>query len=401
MDSFGNRLRETREKLNLSVEQVSRDTHIARRYVEGLEREDLSGFPGETYAMGFLRNYALFLSLNPDEMLAMYKNLRLQEQPVPMTELLEARRPASRRLILFLVLGAIVLAGGGFGIYRLVASRAGSEASVASQPASEGPGESFVLSEPAVVRWFSQGDRITIPFGALEVLLRVIRIEQEVYLEMPGGVDIFGIGDRKRLDLNDDGTIDLQIQLNSVDTTAGQRKANIGLYKIARPGDEPQPVADQPAASPATTGVAEETAAAAVEPPTVAPVPAPPAAQPPPAGESMAAPVRDLQRAVVVLREAEAAGPFSLSASFDGRCLFRFQVDDAERQTRLFLKGAPLQLEAERELRLWASNAGVVDIRIAGKQLSLGRQGEVASVHIRWVRDPETRKQSLRAYPLY
>src|SRR4030042_6262263 len=91
MESFGERLREAREKLNLTVEQVSRDTHIARRYVEGLEREDFSGFPGETYTLGFLRNYAAFLSLNADEMVALYRNLMLQEQPIPMTELLETR----------------------------------------------------------------------------------------------------------------------------------------------------------------------------------------------------------------------------------------------------------------------------------------------------------------------
>jgi len=390
MDSFGDRLRQAREKLNLSVEQVSRDTHIARRYVEGLEREDFSGFPGETYTMGFLRNYAAFLGLNADEMVLMYKSLRIQEQPVPMTELLEKRRRPGNPLLIAVVAASVVaVAGIGFGIYRLAASRGGASQVVArpsgfegadpiSRPAQEGaPGATYVLSESAVVRWFSQGDRITVPFGAARIEIRVARIEKEVYFELPGGVDILSVGDKKRIDVDNDGKIDLQIQLNSIDATTGERKANIGLYKLAKPTDEPRA-----AAEPQAEGGLPEVAALAE-------------------GEAVAAPIRKLERSIVTLREAETSGPFSITLSFSGRCLFRFQVDGAERETRLFLKGGSFQLEAERGLKLWVSNAGVVDARVAGKDLELGRQGEVAAVDIRWERDAQSRKQRLRSFPVF
>jgi cytoskeleton protein RodZ len=396
MDSFGDRLRQAREKLNLSIDQVSRDTHIARRYVEGLEREDFAGFPGETYSMGFLRNYAAFLGIDADEMVAMYKNLRIQEQPVPMTELLEDRKRHLNPVLIAVVAAAVlVVAAIGYGIYRLASSRAGQAAVASGGPADAGAqarqqqaggqGASYVLEEPAVVRWFSQGDRITVPFGEARISIVVSRIEKEVYVELPSGVDILAVGDKKRIDVDNDGKIDLQIQLNSVDVTTGERKANIGLYKLAKPADEPRAGSPAVEGEQPVGGEAETSAPGAVET----------------TGDAVAAPIRQLQRPIVTLREAEAAGPFSITLAFSGRCLFRFQVDGADRETRLFLKGGTFQLEAERTLRLWVSNAGVVDARVAGKDLDLGRQGEVASVDIRWERDATSRKQRLRSYPVF
>ena len=390
MDSFGDRLRQTREKLTLSVEQVSRDTHIAKRYIEGLEREDFSGFPGETYTMGFLRNYAMYLGLAPDEMVVAYRNLRIQEQPVPMTELLEDRKgPKNLPLVVIVAASVVVVAGLVYGVTRLASRGRPSQPTTAQSGArttdpkagsaqAAAKGATFVLEEPAVVRWFSPGDRITVPFGSARFEIKVVRIEKDVYLELPGGVEILAVGDKKRLDVDNDGKIDLQIQLNSVDSTTGERKANIGLYKIAKAADEPRE-----AASTDTSG------AVAVE------------GTAPSDGESVSAPVRRLNKPVVTFREAEAPGPFSLVLSFSGRCLFRFQVDNAERETRLFLKGGAFQIEAEQSLKLWVSNAGVVDARVAGKDVELGRQGEVAAVDIHWVRDAQSKKQRLRSFPMF
>ena len=58
MESFGEKLRATRENLGYSIEQIARDTHIAKKYLIALEDEDFSIFPGETYLKGFLQNYS-------------------------------------------------------------------------------------------------------------------------------------------------------------------------------------------------------------------------------------------------------------------------------------------------------------------------------------------------------
>ena len=114
MESVGQKLRETREQHNFSLEQVARDTHISKQYLEALEEERFSTIPGETYIIGFLRNYAEYLSLNPEEIVTLYKNIQLQEQPLPMTELLEPARPKAppRIFILLFILVAVLGAGG-------------------------------------------------------------------------------------------------------------------------------------------------------------------------------------------------------------------------------------------------------------------------------------------------
>ena len=96
MESIGEKLRLAREQNNLTIDQIARETHVAKSFLKALEDEDFSVFPGETYAMGFLRNYAENLGLNPEELIGIYRNIKIQEQPLPMTELLDAasRPPA-------------------------------------------------------------------------------------------------------------------------------------------------------------------------------------------------------------------------------------------------------------------------------------------------------------------
>ncbi|MFO7781088.1 MAG: helix-turn-helix domain-containing protein, partial [Spirochaetia bacterium] len=88
MESIGEKLRTTRSQKGYSLEQVARDTHIAKRFIEALESEDFDVFPGEPYLLGFLRTYSEFLGLDSQEMVTLYKNLKIQEQPAPIDELI-------------------------------------------------------------------------------------------------------------------------------------------------------------------------------------------------------------------------------------------------------------------------------------------------------------------------
>ena len=77
MDSYGALLKEAREAKNLDLDTVARETAIIRRYIEGLEEEDNSAFPGEAYLTGFLRNYADYLGVDTELVLTLYKNKQL------------------------------------------------------------------------------------------------------------------------------------------------------------------------------------------------------------------------------------------------------------------------------------------------------------------------------------
>ncbi len=57
-------MRQTREKLGLSLEDAENATKIRRKYLEALENEAYDQLPGVVYARGFLRNYARYLGLS-------------------------------------------------------------------------------------------------------------------------------------------------------------------------------------------------------------------------------------------------------------------------------------------------------------------------------------------------
>ncbi|HOM92358.1 MAG TPA: helix-turn-helix domain-containing protein, partial [Rectinema sp.] len=64
MGKIGDIFREARLGKGLTLEQVADETNISKRFLQGIESDDFSGFPGEVYTLGFIRNYAEFLSLN-------------------------------------------------------------------------------------------------------------------------------------------------------------------------------------------------------------------------------------------------------------------------------------------------------------------------------------------------
>ena len=53
MDSFGEILHNTRVEKNLDIDKIAREISIEKKYLQGLEDEDSSVFPGEAYMIGF------------------------------------------------------------------------------------------------------------------------------------------------------------------------------------------------------------------------------------------------------------------------------------------------------------------------------------------------------------
>ena len=76
MGEVGSRLREAREQQGLSLEQAEETTRIRRVFLEALEEERFDVLPGDVYTSGFIRNYAQFLGLDPQELLASFRAAR-------------------------------------------------------------------------------------------------------------------------------------------------------------------------------------------------------------------------------------------------------------------------------------------------------------------------------------
>ena len=73
MGDLGQLLREAREQKGVSLEEVEGATHIRLKFLQALEEGDFGALPAETYVKGFLRTYAMYLELDPEEVMALYE----------------------------------------------------------------------------------------------------------------------------------------------------------------------------------------------------------------------------------------------------------------------------------------------------------------------------------------
>src|SRR5258707_14899236 len=70
------RLYAARERKGVDLYRAERDTKIRARYLGALERGEYKELPGDVYTKGFLRNYALYLGLDPDEVVGQWRRER-------------------------------------------------------------------------------------------------------------------------------------------------------------------------------------------------------------------------------------------------------------------------------------------------------------------------------------
>jgi cytoskeleton protein RodZ len=71
--TVGEILREARRKKGITLEQAQAATRIRLKYLQALEEDDYAVLPGPVYARGFLRNYAAYLGLIPEEIVDLYR----------------------------------------------------------------------------------------------------------------------------------------------------------------------------------------------------------------------------------------------------------------------------------------------------------------------------------------
>ena len=78
MGQLGELLKEARQNKGGSLEEIEEELRIRKKYLQALEEEDFSIMPPEVYIKGFLRNYAIYLGLDPEEVRTLY----YKERPV-------------------------------------------------------------------------------------------------------------------------------------------------------------------------------------------------------------------------------------------------------------------------------------------------------------------------------
>ena len=135
----GSTLRSAREAAGLSVDDVALQLKLAPRQVRALEDDDFQHLPGRTFARGFARNYARFIQLDPDRVLALMpagESAPALERPSfaaarrPMGEI-PVERAAHRSFaprVLFLLLALVAVGAAAYYEYVHKASEARREA---------------------------------------------------------------------------------------------------------------------------------------------------------------------------------------------------------------------------------------------------------------------------------
>ena len=114
LPSFCAELREARQRGGYSVADAAHVLRIQEHYLEALEEGRFDQIPGSTYTIGFLRSYAGFLGLDPDEIIDAYK----REQGLDKSEqrlAFPSPTDSSPKPKFWLILLVLVLAGLAYG----------------------------------------------------------------------------------------------------------------------------------------------------------------------------------------------------------------------------------------------------------------------------------------------
>ncbi|MDR2717144.1 MAG: helix-turn-helix domain-containing protein [Treponema sp.] len=356
MESLGEKLKTAREGKGLDYDQASKDTKIAVRYLKALEGEDFSGFPGETYLTGFLRNYGSYLDLDVQELLGLYRALKIQEQPIPVDQLL--RHPSLAPKIAVgaaLVILALGIVGGGIYFIMTHSPRPGIAAPVPRAPVE------YTMSGDSFEHRFYRGDTILIPTGGDGqnlLKLELQSLEEAVTIRTPGGPIMLDLSQEANISLDNNEISGLLI--SAVDYVKNNADMGVLLHFELKS-------ASTLAAAPnieliETTGVAGQSAS-------------------------------------TVIFSSPNPYPFTLQSNFQNYCMFRWEIlmerDRRDRNERYFQRSDELNIQAQNGIRIWASNAQAAKFMVIGGGRSvpveIGGAGEVVVADIRWVRDEENR----------
>lgn len=81
MRPAGEILKEKRGELGISLEEASAETKIGKKFLAALEASDYSLLPNLVTAQGFIKNYARFLQVEEEKVLARFRRDTKQPQP--------------------------------------------------------------------------------------------------------------------------------------------------------------------------------------------------------------------------------------------------------------------------------------------------------------------------------
>jgi len=365
MESVGEKLKTARVEKGLSHDQISRETNISIRYLEALETENFNIFPGEPYVLGFLRNYSAYLDLDVQKVISLYRALRIQEQPIPVEQLLKKPSKLPGFIIPFLLI-LIILGACAFGVYMFITHRQNNQA--LKTPESRSPVEYTMEGGSIAPRRMYKDDSVLVTVDGNIYKLEIKNIGETVIIYVPGegekNLDLNPEG--ITVDLNDDGRPDLRIIVADFAKNNPDMGALIHFNMIEQTVVVQPPVLNDPqniVAPPSATNTAIRT---------------------------------------TIIPSTQNPYPFTLQVNFQGYCMFRWEIlgerDRRGINQRYFQRGQQLDIQAQNlGIRIWASSAQAARFQVIGGgrtyPFEIGAAGEVVVAEILWVRDDDGRNR--------
>jgi len=357
MESLGEKLKTARIEKGLSYDQISRETNISIRYLEALETENFSVFPGEPYVIGFLKNYGSYLDLDVQKVISLYRALRIQEQPVPVEQLLKSPPKLPGFIVPALVI-LLVLGAGSFGIYTIVKN---SQNNASQNTAETRTPAEYIMEGNSMERRLYKNDSVLIPINNETYKLELYNLGETVTIRTPGGPRSLDLGQDVTIDLSNSGIPDLRITV--ADFAKNNAEMGALLHFIL------MDAAAYSGADIEQNTVITTTSVSATSSTTIIP-------------------------------GSPSAYPFTLQVSFQGYSMFRWEIlnerDRRGTNQRYFQRAEQLDIQAQNGIRIWTSNAQAARFQVIGAgrtfpPVELGAPGEVVVADFRWVRDEENR----------
>ena len=174
METLGEYLKETRESLRFTKEQIYRLTQIPIIFIEALERSDHSALPADVYVKGFLKSLGAVYKIDAEVLLEQYSQEKGLEKSIRGVGE-QHRRYAMPRLaitpktISFFLVSVVILLTGGYLLWQV--------RSVSRAP---------FLEVASPVSDVSIESRSILLRGSTEIGARVFVNEQEVLVEENG-----------------------------------------------------------------------------------------------------------------------------------------------------------------------------------------------------------------------
>jgi len=355
MESLGEKLKTTREEKGLTLDQISRETNISIRYLEALETENFAIFPGEPYVIGFIKNYGSYLELDNLKLISLYRALRIQEQPIPVEQLLKSPPKLPRFIIPMVIILAILGAGGWF-VRSVIINKQNNP--IQKKTAGQSPAE-YIMEGNSMERRLYKNDSVLISVDNETYKLELYSMGEAVTIRTPAGMEKLDLSQKVTIDLNNDGIPELRVTVIDFAKNKADMGALLDFYLMdaaAYTGSEPE----QKVSRTDNTVTATST---------------------------------------TIFPASVSAYPFTLQISFQGYCMFRWEIlNERDRRgstQRYFQRSEVLDIQAQNGIRIWASNAQVAKFQVIGGgravPMEIGSAGEVVVAEIRWVRDDENR----------